>query len=273
MPKQLTTQNATITTAAVEVKTLTISGKQVTLAVFRQLREEPLIADDGSLLGTPWGYVNYHPDKCESSRWNHVHVVWQDGQDLVRARIDSIPEFAAGSRQQASQAEAGAEEYVCDEVDVVISWQVLLWLDGKRNDCPLAKVREWSNHAYVTGYRPGATIDSKRGFTLPAIASDAAVKAADLHDKSVAASAAWIEARDGKPDPFGPSVAECERKAREADEALELATRTLREEVELYGRDAQTITERLIVEEAARRKRHYSARAQLAALPQLFIAV
>lgn len=44
MPKQLTVHNATITTAAVEVKTLTISGKQVTLAVFRQLREEQLIA-------------------------------------------------------------------------------------------------------------------------------------------------------------------------------------------------------------------------------------
>lgn len=31
--KQLTTQNALITTASVEVKTLTISAKQVTLAV------------------------------------------------------------------------------------------------------------------------------------------------------------------------------------------------------------------------------------------------
>uniref|UniRef100_UPI00056CBB60 hypothetical protein n=1 Tax=Streptomyces exfoliatus TaxID=1905 RepID=UPI00056CBB60 len=72
MTKQLTTQNATITTATVEVKTLTISGKQVTLAVFRQLREQPLIAQDGTLNGEPWGIVNYPPDKCGDDRFAHV---------------------------------------------------------------------------------------------------------------------------------------------------------------------------------------------------------
>jgi hypothetical protein len=41
--KPLTVHNAEIRTAAVEVNTLTISGKQVTLAVFRQLQEEPIV--------------------------------------------------------------------------------------------------------------------------------------------------------------------------------------------------------------------------------------
>jgi len=85
MPKQLTTQNATITTATVEVKTLTISGKQVTLALFRQLREEPLIAHDGTLNGVPWGTVNYHPDKCSGD--NHWHIVWQRGSELLRSSV------------------------------------------------------------------------------------------------------------------------------------------------------------------------------------------
>ena len=38
----LTTHNAEIKTATVEIRSLTVSGKQVTLAVFRQLREESL---------------------------------------------------------------------------------------------------------------------------------------------------------------------------------------------------------------------------------------
>lgn len=39
MSKILNTQNAEITTVVVAVETLTISGKQVTLSVFRQLYE------------------------------------------------------------------------------------------------------------------------------------------------------------------------------------------------------------------------------------------
>ncbi|WP_436785780.1 hypothetical protein [Yinghuangia sp. YIM S10712] len=102
MTKQLTTQNATITTAAVEVKSLTITGKQVTLAVFRQLREARLIAPDGTLNGTPWGYVNYCPEKkvtrddgsgdiIECASTDHRHVVWQMGTELRRSRV-SPPE-------------------------------------------------------------------------------------------------------------------------------------------------------------------------------------
>jgi hypothetical protein len=36
-------QEATISTATIEVKSSTINKKQVTLAVFRQLRQEPLL--------------------------------------------------------------------------------------------------------------------------------------------------------------------------------------------------------------------------------------
>ncbi|MFI7329319.1 hypothetical protein ACIBQ3_32370 [Streptomyces rubiginosohelvolus] len=87
MAKQLTTQNATITTAAVEVKTLTISGKQVTQAVFKQMEVENIIQPlDAELAGEPWGRVNYHPDKCADER-EHLHVVWNKEGELRRATV------------------------------------------------------------------------------------------------------------------------------------------------------------------------------------------
>lgn len=93
MTKVLTTQNAQITTASVEVKTLTISGKQVTQSVFRQLLRLQLINEDGSLAGVPWGHVNYHPDKCGDSARAHLHVVWQLGSELRRCRVNLTPSF------------------------------------------------------------------------------------------------------------------------------------------------------------------------------------
>jgi hypothetical protein len=98
----LTVRNAEIRTAAVEIKTLTVSGKQVTLAVFRQILSEQLIAADGTLRGIPWGTVNYHSDKMPDSYWGpsrmvacdnaaqdkgHIHVVWQKGTELRRTVI------------------------------------------------------------------------------------------------------------------------------------------------------------------------------------------
>ena len=89
MTRTLTVHNAEITTATVEVKTLTISGKQVTLAVFRQLPRR--FPPDGS--GVLWGRVNYHPDKCEPGSYDrerqrvrpyHCHFVWQSGNELFR---------------------------------------------------------------------------------------------------------------------------------------------------------------------------------------------
>lgn len=56
----LTIHEAQITTATVEIQTLTISGKQVTLAVFRQLKP----VKHPWKVGTAWGTVNYHPDGC-----------------------------------------------------------------------------------------------------------------------------------------------------------------------------------------------------------------
>lgn len=84
----ISVHEAQIRTASVEIKSLTVSGKQVTLAVFRQLLREPLYDDETMTVnGIPWGTVNYHPDRCADDR-NHHHVVWQKGLELRRAQID-----------------------------------------------------------------------------------------------------------------------------------------------------------------------------------------
>ena len=86
MRPPLNVRNAQVSTATVEIKTLTVSGKQVTLTVFRQLIEAPLIVDDGSLNGEAWGTVNYHRGKCDDDA-PHWHVVWQQGDELRRSQV------------------------------------------------------------------------------------------------------------------------------------------------------------------------------------------
>jgi len=86
--RRITVHEAQVKTAQVTIKTLTIAGRQVTLAVFRQLQEEPLVDPNSvTLAGIPWGVVNYHPDKCADSGWSHLHVVWQKGEELRRASV------------------------------------------------------------------------------------------------------------------------------------------------------------------------------------------
>jgi hypothetical protein len=72
--------------ATVTINTLTINGKQVTLDVFRQLKEAVLINHDGSLAGSPWGLVHYHQKRCDRLE-KHAHVVWQLDDQL---RQDTI---------------------------------------------------------------------------------------------------------------------------------------------------------------------------------------
>lgn len=88
----LNIHNVHVKTADVQLKVLTVGGKQVTLAVFRQLLRQPLITYEGDLAGIPWGVVNYHPDKCEGGR-SHYHVVWQIGDQLRRDNILAEPSF------------------------------------------------------------------------------------------------------------------------------------------------------------------------------------
>jgi len=99
-------RDAALKTATVEVKTLTISGRQMTLGVFRQLERRKLLDEKSEKYnGMAWGRVNYFWDGCDGSdkkypepdsgscdgaaqnEYPHPHIVWQDGQDLRRACV------------------------------------------------------------------------------------------------------------------------------------------------------------------------------------------
>ncbi|MFD8945259.1 hypothetical protein ACFV00_25175 [Streptomyces californicus] len=286
MTRQLTTQNATITTAAVEVKTLTISGKQVTLAVFRQLQEEPLIAQDGTLNGEPWGVVNYHPDKCGDSQFPHTHVVWQRGTELLRARVDKIPSFEPGGRYAVREGgfmvRNGTATFRSAETNRLLTGSVLQWLSGQV-ECPLRLKT-------TGGWRPQyehddtSTLDTDHGFIVQATASKAAVQAANKRAEADAAQAALEKRKEeeaGSPSPttdweWGVSLADLQAQADTALAEARAARDVLVAEVAEWGvtlDDLQEARHQLIDAEAARRERHRSARRTLAALPQLFIAV
>ena len=81
--RKIEATEAVLKTASVEVKALTLNGKQVTLSVFRQLQEEVIIDPDTALLrGVPWGKVNYFWGECSP---DHLHIVWQQGNELRRS--------------------------------------------------------------------------------------------------------------------------------------------------------------------------------------------
>jgi hypothetical protein len=101
MTRVINIRDARVRTMAVGIKAMSISDKQVTLAVFRQLFEENLIADDGHLNGLPWGIINYCPSKdCSpqdfgyhDGKAGHHHIVWQKGDELRRATVTKKPSF------------------------------------------------------------------------------------------------------------------------------------------------------------------------------------
>jgi hypothetical protein len=73
---------------------ITVDNKQLSLSVFRQLPNLDVLRcfdDEWDQRGDIWGWVNYHPDKCEKLRFDHLHIVWVDGWDLVRWRVDYRP--------------------------------------------------------------------------------------------------------------------------------------------------------------------------------------
>jgi hypothetical protein len=88
------TNEATIKTCAIEIKALTVSKRQVTMGLFRQLQQEELIdLETMEFRGLPWGRVNYFWNGCHSSydpetTGPFLHVVWQKDTELRR---DVVP--------------------------------------------------------------------------------------------------------------------------------------------------------------------------------------
>ncbi|MBC2904001.1 hypothetical protein [Streptomyces cupreus] len=282
MPKQLTTQNATITTAAVEMKTLTVSGKQVTLAVFRQLIKEPLVADDGTLNGSPWGTVNYHPDKCEAET-AHWHIVWQKGTELRRAYVNVAPKFdyiaPAGHYQPRSRwyTSTAANQYLT----------ALVYMGLKAGDDPLLAPRPRRSYGhpdetdtYLAELELPAELSRAETFPVLATVAKAATDAADLSASYRAAQAVVDRGLSEyesttSPDWRAKAIAQRQETAQHYRQKYDEAMAALRVLIERRGGfDAISDTYAAEIDaEEGRRQRHRDARATLAELPQLFIAV
>ena len=83
-------EEATISVAKVEIKTLSLSGKQITLALFRQFGEANGLDEDYEPIGKLWGRINYCPGKnaCEiydeDGNKRHDHILWEKEGMLYR---------------------------------------------------------------------------------------------------------------------------------------------------------------------------------------------
>jgi len=86
-------EEATINTATIRIRMLTIDRRKVTLSLFRQLKQKEVIdPDSGELMGKPWGTVNYFWSDCDGNydpedvnrRGRHLHVIWSDDDELYR---------------------------------------------------------------------------------------------------------------------------------------------------------------------------------------------
>ncbi|MEU3622787.1 hypothetical protein BS329_09715 [Amycolatopsis coloradensis] len=248
MPKPtLTVQNAAIATASVEIKTLTVSGKQVTLAVFRQLLEQPLVLDDGTLAGQPWGVVNYHPDKCGNAA-EHWHIVWQDGSDLRRSRVQIKPSFDLFRPDE-------ADDFIASCVYDLLSTGTTPYFEGKP---PVQKL--------MTAAWDGIPVTTGHDFSVYMALPDQARAVVRAGEKLAHAESLY----SGSTSDFAANQVS-EAKARHeaamsilADEITELRATT----DELYTRYRATVEH-----EHRRRLRHVAVRDELAQLPQLFIAV
>lgn len=245
----LTVHNAEVRTATVEVKTLTVSGRQVTLAVFRQLREQTLIADSGTLNGVPWGTVNYHPDKCADTD-PHWHVVWQRGTDLLRDRVTQAVTFDRLFTPPSGEAYINA---LAAEAPI----------DDEQRDLSADQV-----HEKIAGVWAALPV-SYSARRLLGIRHSLAKALRDVAEFGADADGSWYGCPKGRRGlaRFDVSMGAVARAHwQEFDDAMSaIGAGSL---TELRAR-----VEAEVRAEADRRQRHRDIRKTLADLPQLFIAV
>jgi hypothetical protein len=131
--RTLLVEQVAVSTVTVEIKTLTLGRKQMTLSVFRQLPRRSIFDPEECLLrGTPWGRVNYFwaggcatfvDNDCRYYSPDHLHVVWQDGPKLFRACVYEDWAHNAGVRSFLDRlpADCRAEHRDC----VILGWPAI----------------------------------------------------------------------------------------------------------------------------------------------------
>ena len=68
-------------TNTVEIKSLVVNSKEMTLSVFMQIKEENIIDDGLQLKGEPWGLVNI---RLFGNKEAEPYILWQKGTELRR---------------------------------------------------------------------------------------------------------------------------------------------------------------------------------------------
>lgn len=199
--RKITTDQAIVRTAAVEIKTLTISGKQMTMGVFRQLQIEPIIDDmTAQLRGVPWGIVNYYPKPCDP---DHLHVVWQIGNELRRACVYASPRTKEGWYAR--------RHIVQKELEVEVAYRVLnegyRAADKSRSAGSISVQVRGENYSLEL---PASVVDLywfRPQFDDPMRTEDWYVANADMerrrHDRLVSEVRSYVERRGGSPESWG----------------------------------------------------------------------
>lgn len=81
--RDLQINEVTISTVSVDIQVMRIGAKQMTLAVFRQLRHKDIFDECGNLLAPPWGWVNYD---CDLGRqpfvFSHDGILYRSFVDI-----------------------------------------------------------------------------------------------------------------------------------------------------------------------------------------------
>ena len=86
----LLTEQVNINTMQIEIKSMMVGKKQLSLSLMRQIIQEDLIDFDKLLFkGVPWGHVNYFwGDDKHRSYPSAINVIWQKGNELRRSVIN-----------------------------------------------------------------------------------------------------------------------------------------------------------------------------------------
>jgi len=83
--RRLYKSHAILHTASIDVKVLRIDKRQMTMGVFRQLPESPVVDTGFCLNGQMWGIVRY--TWKETPQWATAYVVWEHEGTLYKSPI------------------------------------------------------------------------------------------------------------------------------------------------------------------------------------------
>lgn len=120
MNTQILSTEATLNTLSITIQSLVVSGKQVTLAVFRQFPEDTFISDEGTQKPyQPWGCVRYN---VETNYYDSFRPIKEDFWMIaevngylvrcpIKAEIQALKERVRKAPYNARETRAGSQKF------------------------------------------------------------------------------------------------------------------------------------------------------------------